>query len=286
MNTACGTYSKGQTMNSQEIRNKFLQFFAKNNHEIVASSSLIPAQDPTLLFANAGMNQFKDLFLGLEKRLYTRAVSLQKCVRAGGKHNDLDNVGFTKRHLTFFEMMGNFSFGDYFKKEAICFAWTFLTKEIGLDATKLHASVFETDDESYNLWHHEIGIPTDRIHRLGAKDNFWQMGDVGPCGPCTEVYIDRETPCALNNPQCAPGCDCDRFLEIWNLVFMQFDRQSDGTLKPLKQTGVDTGMGLERLCSVVENKDSVYVTDLFTPILKRIEELTGLQYEQIGRASC
>jgi alanyl-tRNA synthetase len=265
-------------MNSQEIRNKFLQFFAKNNHEIVASSSLIPAQDPTLLFANAGMNQFKDLFLGLEKRSYTRAVSLQKCVRAGGKHNDLDNVGFTKRHLTFFEMMGNFSFGDYFKKEAICFAWTFLTKEIGLDTAKLHISVFETDDESYNLWHHEIGVPVNRMHRLGAKDNFWQMGDVGPCGPCTEIYIDRETPCTLNNPHCAPGCDCDRFLEIWNLVFMQFDRQPDGTLKPLKQTGVDTGMGLERLCSVVQNQDSVFTTDLFMPIIAKAEQLSGKQY--------
>ncbi len=265
-------------MNSLEIRNKFLQFFAKNNHEIVTSSSLIPAQDPTLLFANAGMNQFKDLFLGQEKRSYVRAVSIQKCVRAGGKHNDLDNVGFTKRHLTFFEMMGNFSFGDYFKKDAIHFAWTFLTEEIGLDKTALHASVFETDDESYDLWRQTIGLSKEKIHRLGAKDNFWQMGDVGPCGPCTEIYIDRETPCSINNPHCAPGCDCDRFLEIWNLVFMQFERQPDGTLKPLKQTGVDTGMGLERLCCVVQNQPSIFTTDLFMPIITKIEQLTGVSY--------
>jgi alanyl-tRNA synthetase len=268
-------------MNSLEIRNKFLDFFAQHGHEKVASSSLIPAQDPTLLFANAGMNQFKDLFLGHEKRSYTRATTIQKCVRAGGKHNDLDNVGFTKRHLTFFEMMGNFSFGDYFKKEAILYAWEFLTTEIGLDKNKLHPSVFETDDESYNFWKDDIGIPAERIHRLGAKDNFWQMGDVGPCGPCTEIYIDRETQCTVgDNNLCAPGCDCDRFLEIWNLVFMQFDRQADGTLKPLKQTGVDTGMGLERLCSVVQNQDTVFTTDLFMPIIKKIEELSGRAYEK------
>ncbi len=268
-------------MNSLEVRNKFLQFFAKHHHEIVSSSSLIPAQDPTLLFANAGMNQFKDLFLGQEKRSYTRATSIQKCVRAGGKHNDLDNVGFTKRHLTFFEMMGNFSFGDYFKKEAIYCAWTFLTEEIGLDKNKLHASVFETDDESYNLWHTQIGLPTNRIHRLGAKDNFWQMGDIGPCGPCTEIYIDRETMCTVgDNEKCVPGCDCDRFLEIWNLVFMQFERHLDGTLKPLKQTGVDTGMGLERLCSVVQNQDSLFTTDIFMPIIKQIENVTQRSYHE------
>jgi alanyl-tRNA synthetase len=268
-------------MNSRDIRNKFIQFFVKNGHEAVASSSLIPAQDPTLLFANAGMNQFKDLFLGLEKRSYTRAVTVQKCVRAGGKHNDLDNVGFTKRHLTFFEMMGNFSFGDYFKKEAIQYAWDFLTKEAGLDPQTLYVSVFETDEEAYKLWANDIKVPAQRIYRLGAKDNFWQMGDVGPCGPCTEIYVDRGPAYGHDNiAECGPGCDCDRFLEVWNLVFMQFDRQLDGTLKPLKQTGVDTGMGLERLCSVVENKDSVYETDIFAPILRRIEQLTGLHYEQ------
>lgn len=268
-------------MNSHDIRNKFIQFFVKNGHEAVASSSLIPAQDPTLLFANAGMNQFKDLFLGLEKRSYSRAVSIQKCVRAGGKHNDLDNVGFTKRHLTFFEMMGNFSFGDYFKKEAVHYAWDFLTKEAGLDSQKLYVSIFETDEETYAIWADDIKVPTHRIYRLGAKDNFWQMGDVGPCGPCTEIYVDRGPAYGHDDiAVCGPGCDCDRFLEVWNLVFMQFDRQLNGELKPLKQTGVDTGMGLERLCSVIENKDSVYETDLFAPILKRIEELTGLLYEK------
>ncbi len=264
-------------MKSAEIRQKFFDFFIKQGHTQVPSSSLIPAQDPTLLFANAGMNQFKDVFLGKEKRSYTRAVSIQKCVRAGGKHNDLDNVGFTKRHLTFFEMMGNFSFGDYFKKEAIIFAWDFLTKELKIPTTHLHATVYLDDDEAYNLWHTVIGLPQEKIHRLGAKDNFWQMGDTGPCGPCTEIHIDRGAEFGCKD-SCGPACDCDRFLEIWNLVFMQFDRQPDGTDKPLKQTGVDTGMGLERLCSVVQNVDSVYHTDLFAPILKKIEELTGKKY--------
>lgn len=266
-------------MKSVQIRQKFFDFFIKNGHEKVASSSLIPAQDPTLLFANAGMNQFKDVFLGKEKRSYTRAVSIQKCVRAGGKHNDLENVGFTKRHLTFFEMMGNFSFGDYFKKEAIHFAWNFLTKEMNLPVGKLHATVYKTDDEAYDIWHKEIGIPANRMHRLGEAENFWQMGDTGPCGPCTEIHIDRgpEFGCK-DEKSCGPACDCDRFLEIWNLVFMQFDRQLDGSDKPLKQTGVDTGMGLERLCAVVQDKDSVYQTDLFTPYIARIEELTGKKY--------
>jgi alanyl-tRNA synthetase len=268
-------------MNSRDIRIKFLSFFSRNGHEIVQSSSLIPAQDPTLLFTNAGMNQFKDLFLGNEKRSYTRATSIQKCVRAGGKHNDLDNVGFTKRHLTFFEMMGNFSFGDYFKREAIHYAWDFLTKEMNLDAHKLHVSVFETDDEAYTIWLNDINIPAERIHRLGAQDNFWQMGDLGPCGPCTEIYIDRGGSYGHTNlAECGPGCDCDRFLEIWNLVFMQFDRQQDGSLKPLSQTGVDTGMGLERLCAVIQNKESVYNTDIFAPIITKIEELTGIIYEK------
>lgn len=267
-------------MNSRQIRNKFLQFFAKNGHEQVASSSLIPAQDPTLLFANAGMNQFKDLFLGLEKRSYNRAVSIQKCVRAGGKHNDLDNVGFTKRHLTFFEMMGNFSFGDYFKKDAIRFAWDFLTSEVGLNPETLYISIFETDDEAYDIWHNDVKVPSNRIYRLGAQDNFWQMGDVGPCGPCTEIYVDRgATYGHADVAQCGPGCDCDRFLEVWNLVFMQFDRQADGSFKPLKQTGVDTGMGLERICSVVQNQDSVYNTDIFAPLLAEIEKLTGVVYK-------
>ncbi len=263
-------------MQSSQIRQKFFDYFVRHGHTKVASSSLIPADDPTLLFANAGMNQFKDLFLGKEKRSYTRAVSIQKCVRAGGKHNDLDNVGFTKRHLTFFEMMGNFSFGDYFKKEAIKFAWEFLTIELKLPKERLYASVFRDDQESYDIWLKEIGLSADHIVRLGEKDNFWQMGDTGPCGPCTEIYIDLEKN-GCDKP-CGPGCECDRFLEIWNNVFMQFDRQEDGTLLPLKQTGVDTGMGLERLAAVMENKDTVYHTDLFMPIIRQIEQLTGRIY--------
>jgi len=265
-------------MESKEIRKKFFDFFIERGHEKVSSSSLIPAQDPTLLFANAGMNQFKDLFLGKEKRSYTRATSIQKCMRAGGKHNDLDNVGFTKKHLTFFEMMGNFSFGDYFKKEAIEYAWEFLTKDMQLPEKKLHATVFETDDEAYNLWKKNIGIPTERIHRLGAEENFWQMGDTGPCGPCSEIHLDRGKDVGCGSEGCDPACGCERFVEIWNLVFMQFDRQPDGTDIPLKKTGVDTGMGLERLCMVVQNKDSVFETDLFAEIIYKIELLTKHTY--------
>ncbi|MBT3827529.1 alanine--tRNA ligase [bacterium] len=259
-------------MKSMELRRKFFKFFEQNGHTPVDSSSLIPAQDPTLLFTNAGMNQFKDLFLGNETCSYTRAVSIQKCIRAGGKHNDLENVGFTKRHLTFFEMMGNFSFGDYFKREAIQFAWNFLTNDIGLPKEKLHATVHLSDDEAYDLWNKEIGIPHERMHRFD-EDNFWQMGDTGPCGPCTEIFIDR-------GPSFGPENDfeTDRYLEIWNLVFMQFNRQADGTDVPLKQTGVDTGMGLERLALVVQGKDSVFDTDLFEPIFKGIKELTGADY--------
>jgi alanyl-tRNA synthetase len=268
-------------MKSLEIRQKFFTFFTARNHTQVASSSLIPAQDPTLLFTNAGMNQFKDLFLGLEKRDYKRAVTIQKCVRAGGKHNDLDNVGFTKRHLTYFEMMGNFSFGDYFKKEAIVFAWDFLTKELALSTEALHATVYTNDDEAYAIWQHDIGLPIHKIHRLGEAENFWQMGDLGPCGPCTEIHLDRGPAfgCADIN-SCGPACNCDRFLEIWNLVFMQFDRQEDGSLKPLQQTGVDTGMGLERLCTVMQNVDSVFMTDLFANIITTIEEISGKRYTE------
>ena len=248
-------------MNALEIRKKYLDFFEKHNHTVVASSSLIPAQDPTLLFTNAGMNQFKDCFLGKEKRAYVRAASMQKCVRAGGKHNDLDQVGYTERHLTFFEMMGNFSFGDYFKQDAINFAWNFLTKEVGLPADKLYPSVFNTDEETFQIWHKEIGIPENRITRLGEKDNFWQMGDTGPCGPCTEIYIDQGAGEGCQKPTCAPGCDCSRFTEIWNLVFMQFDRQQDGTLLPLAAKGVDTGMGFERLCMVMQKKKNIFHGD-------------------------
>lgn len=265
-------------MKSTEIRSKFIDFFVKRGHVHVPSSSLIPADDPTLLFANAGMNQFKDLFLGKERRSYNRAVSIQKCIRAGGKHNDLEQVGFTKRHLTFFEMMGNFSFGDYFKRDAIIFAWDFLTKDIGLDVEKLYATVYRLDDEAYNIWRDVIKLPENRIVRLGESDNFWQMGETGPCGPCSEIYIDRGTSFGCGSKTCAPGCACDRFLEIWNLVFMQFDRQPDGTDKPLKQTGVDTGMGLDRLCAVVQNKESVFEIDIFEPLIAAIEQLTGKAY--------
>ncbi len=266
-------------MNSTQIRKKFFEFFEKHGHSRVPSSSLIPAQDPTILFTNAGMNQFKDLFLGKEARSYNRAVSIQKCMRAGGKHNDLDNVGFTKRHLTFFEMMGNFSFGDYFKKEAIQFAWDFLIGEMGFNKETLHATVYKKDDEAYDLWHKHIGLPELQIHRLGEADNFWQMGDTGPCGPCSELLVDRGADKGCQEASCAPGCSCDRFLEVWNLVFMQFDRQNDGTDKPLKRVGVDTGMGLERLCVIKQDKDSVFEIDLFAPILAGIERLTGLSYK-------
>lgn len=270
----------GCNMKSFELRKKFLDFFVKNGHTAVASSSLIPAQDPTILFANAGMNQFKDIFLGKEKRSYVRATSSQKCVRAGGKHNDLENVGFTARHLTFFEMLGNFSFGDYFKKDAISFAWEFLTKEVGLPKDKLHATVFKTDDEAFDIWNKVVGLPATHITRLGEKDNFWQMGDTGPCGPCTEIYIDKGIERGCGNKNCAPGCDCDRFMEIWNLVFMQYNRQADGELKPLTKTGVDTGMGLERLCSVIQGKESVFETDLFADIIDETEKLTGISYNK------
>ncbi len=266
-------------MTSLDLRKKFFEYFEQHKHTYVQSSSLIPAQDPTLLFTNAGMNQFKDLFLGKEERSYKRAVSIQKCIRAGGKHNDLENVGFTKRHLTFFEMMGNFSFGDYFKKEAIEFAWEFLTKVVKLDKEKLIVTVHHKDEEAYVIWKDLIGVPASRIFKLGDKDNFWQMGDTGPCGPCTEIYVDRGVTFGCGSKDCNPEDGCERFLEIWNLVFMQYDRLPDGTDKPLKQTGVDTGMGLERLCSIVQDKDSVFEIDLFAPLIKRIEELTNITYD-------
>ncbi|MFA5074647.1 MAG: alanine--tRNA ligase [Candidatus Babeliales bacterium] len=267
-------------MDSFKIREKFLEFFEKKGHTIVSSSSLIPAQDPTLLFTNAGMNQFKDIFLGKEKRKYDKATSIQKCVRAGGKHNDLDQVGFTARHLTFFEMMGNFSFGDYFKEKAISYAWEFLTEVMQLNKEKLFVTIYKTDDESFKIWHENIGISAQKIVRLGEKDNFWQMGDTGPCGPCTEIHIDRGTEFGCKKPTCALGCDCDRFLEIWNLVFMQYDRQSDGTLVPLQKTGVDTGMGMERLCMIMQSKNSVFEIDSFQVLIKKIEDFTKIDYKK------
>lgn len=267
-------------MDSLTIRKKFFDYFKKLQHEEVASSSLIPAQDPTLLFTNAGMNQFKDVLLGKEQRSYKRAVSIQKCVRAGGKHNDLDNVGFTQRHLTFFEMMGNFSFGDYFKKEAIPFAWNFLTQEMRISSDKLYVSVHETDDEAFDIWKHDIGLTEERIFRLG-EDNFWQMGDVGPCGPCTEIFVDRGEGVGCGQKDCDLACDCDRFLEVWNVVFMQYDRQANGKDAPLDQTGIDTGMGLERLCLIMQNKESVFDIDLFKGCIKKTEELTGYKYHEV-----
>ncbi len=266
-------------MKSSVIRQKFFDYFKKLGHEQVASSSLIPAQDPTILFTNAGMNQFKDVLLGKEKRSYNRAVTIQKCVRAGGKHNDLDNVGFTQRHLTFFEMMGNFSFGDYFKKDAIPFAWNFLTQEVGINQEKLSVSVHHSDDQAFAIWRDEIGVPEHKIFRLGA-DNFWQMGDVGPCGPCTEIFFDRGPQYGCGSAECNVPCGCDRFLEVWNVVFMQYEKQPDGSDVPLQQTGIDTGMGLERLCVVMQGKESVFDIDMFQPCIRKIEELTGHKYHE------
>ena len=267
-------------MKSMEIRKKFFDFFVKNGHKQIGSSSLIPAQDPTLLFTNAGMNQFKDLFLGKEHQSYKRAVTIQKCVRAGGKHNDLDNVGFTKRHLTFFEMMGNFSFGDYFKEDAIAFAWNFLTKELGLDPKTMYVSVYEKDDEAFEIWNKQMDVPAERIMRFGKKDNFWQMGNTGPCGPCTEIYVDQRPESERATIPTYEDFDKGRLLEIWNNVFMQFEMQEDGSLVPLKQTGVDTGMGLERVTCVLQGVDTVYKTDLFLPLIAATEKLTGLDYHK------
>jgi alanyl-tRNA synthetase len=270
-------------LTGSEIRRKFLDFFVLQGHKEVHSSSLVPANDPTLLFTNAGMNQFKDVFLGLEKRDYLRATSSQKCVRAGGKHNDLENVGFTNRHHTFFEMLGNFSFGDYFKKDAIGYAWELITSPdwFGIDKGKLYVSVFngeggmQRDAEAYDLWAAQ-GVPKDRIFEMGLKDNFWQMGDTGPCGPCSEIYYDMG-PAASDqgHADCAFPCDCGRYVEIWNLVFMQFDRDASGKLTPLPKPSIDTGMGLERTAAVLQGVISNYETDLFTPLIERAAELTG-----------
>ena len=265
-------------MTGKEIRARFLTYFAERGHTVVASSSLIPHNDPTLLFTNAGMNQFKDCFLGLEDRGFYRAASSQKCVRAGGKHNDLENVGRTARHHTFFEMLGNFSFGDYFKKEAIAFAWDFLTVDLGLDKSRLYVTVFSDDDEAGDLWHVQEGVPKERIYRFGEKDNFWSMGDTGPCGPCTEIFWDNGPEVGCGSPECAVGCDCDRYMEIWNNVFMQFDRSADGTLTPLPKPAVDTGMGLERISTVMQGKQTNYDTDLFQGIIRHIEKLSGKRY--------
>ncbi|MDF1589633.1 MAG: alanine--tRNA ligase [Gammaproteobacteria bacterium] len=261
---------------SADIRTLFLEFFQQRDHEIVASSPLVPANDPTLLFTNAGMVQFKDLFLGLETRKYTRAVTTQRCVRAGGKHNDLENVGYTARHHTFFEMLGNFSFGDYFKREAIQYAWQFLTVTLALPADKLWVTVFEQDDEAASIWIDEIGVDPARLSRIGAKDNFWSMGDTGPCGPCSEIFYDHGEDVA-GGPPGTPEEDGDRYIEIWNLVFMQYDRAADGTLTPLPKPSVDTGMGLERLAAVLQHVHNNYDIDLFKRLISAIQELSGAQ---------
>ena len=262
-----------------EIRSMFLDYFQEKGHTKVPSSSLVPGDDPSLLFTNAGMVQFKAAFLGTEKRAYPRATTSQKCVRAGGKHNDLENVGRTARHHTFFEMLGNFSFGDYFKQGAIDFAWDLLVKRMGLDPAKLYASVHHSDDEAYDIWHKHIGLAPERILRLGVKDNFWAMGDTGPCGPCSEILFDQGPEVGCHRPDCKVGvCDCDRYLEIWNLVFMQFNRDVDGTLTPLPAPNIDTGMGLERITAVLQGVKSNYDTDLFAPLISFISDLAGKKY--------
>ncbi len=267
-------------MPAAEIRERFLRFFERHGHTIVPSSSLIPKDDPTLLFTNAGMVQFKDVFTGKEKVPYKRATTAQKCMRAGGKHNDLENVGKTARHHTFFEMLGNFSFGDYFKRDAIRFAWTFLTEELGLPRDRLWATIYRDDDEAFRLWQEVTGIPAHRIVRLGEKDNFWAMGDTGPCGPCSEIVYDRGEEFRCDAEVCGIGaCDCDRWLEIWNLVFMQFNRDESGRLEPLPRPSIDTGMGLERIASVMQGVPSNFDTDLFRPLIRATEELTGRRYE-------
>ncbi|MFC1822789.1 alanine--tRNA ligase [Thermodesulfobacteriota bacterium] len=272
-------------MNFREIRHTFLDYFQARGHAIVPSSSLIPRDDPTLLFTNAGMVQFKSLFLGEESRGYSRAATSQKCVRAGGKHNDLENVGFTARHHTFFEMLGNFSFGDYFKKQAILWAWELLTESFGLPTERLWVSVYHDDDEAHRIWQEEINVPSQRIIPLGEKDNFWVMGETGPCGPCSEIYIDQGAGIGCGREDCRPGCDCDRYLEIWNLVFTQFDRDSQGNMSPLPNPNIDTGMGLERLCAVIQGVTSNYDTDLFRELIGHIEELSAKRYGQNEKES-
>ena len=267
-------------MTGNEIRQRYLDYFQKHGHRVVRSSSLIPQDDPTLLFTNAGMVQFKRTFLGEEKRDYNRATTSQKCVRAGGKHNDLENVGYTARHHTFFEMLGNFSFGDYFKEQAVEFAWDLLTNGYGLPADKLWASVYLDDDEAYDLWTKNIGIPESRMVRLGEKDNFWAMGDTGPCGPCSEIHLDRGPEHGCGRPDCDVACDCDRFLEIWNLVFMQFNRDESGTMTPLPKPSIDTGLGLERMASIIQNVNTNFETDLIYPVIQRTEMLAEKHYGQ------
>ena len=266
-------------MKSAEIRQRFLDYFERNGHQVVASSPLVPANDPTLLFTNAGMVQFKDVFLGLEKRPYNRAASSQRCVRAGGKHNDLENVGYTARHHTFFEMLGNFSFGDYFKREAIRYGWEFLTEDLGLPGERLWVTIYEEDDEAAEIWLEEIGVSPEQFRRLGADSNFWAMGDTGPCGPCTEIFYDHG-PDVPGGPPGSPDEDGDRFVEVWNLVFMQYERAADGSMKPLPKPSVDTGMGLERIAAVMQGTYNNYQIDLFQSLMKAAAEATGVKVQE------
>ncbi|HOD36674.1 MAG TPA: alanine--tRNA ligase [Syntrophales bacterium] len=267
-------------MTSSEIRAKFLKYFEERGHAVIASSSLIPKDDPTLLFTNSGMVQFKNCFLGLEDRGYYRAASSQRCVRAGGKHNDLENVGYTARHHTFFEMLGNFSFGDYFKRESIAWGWDFLTNVMGLDKSKMYITIYEKDDDAFDIWNKEMGIPAERIFRMGMDTNFWMVGETGPCGPCSEILYDQGPEVGCGKPDCSVECSCDRHLELWNHVFTQFDRNLDGSFTPLPKPNIDTGMGLERLAAVVQGHRSNYDTDLFTPIIHHIAKLSGKKYRQ------
>lgn len=271
-------------MRAEEIRRRFLDYFRRRGHVIVPSSPLIPRDDPTLLFTNAGMVQFKPFFLGTEPAPFPRAASVQKCMRAGGKHNDLENVGYTSRHHTFFEMLGNFSFGDYFKREAIVLAWEFLTGQMGLDPERLWVSVYREDEEAARIWEQEVGLPPERIVPQGEEDNFWSMGETGPCGPCSEIIYDRGEEAGCGRPECAVGCGCDRFLEVWNLVFMQYERDAAGRLTRLPRPSIDTGMGLERIAAVVQGAPTNYETDLFRDIIRHIEELCGRSYAEAPRA--
>jgi alanyl-tRNA synthetase len=264
------------SLTASQIRESFLRFFEARGHRVVASSSLVPEGDATLLFTNAGMVQFKRVFLGEEARPYKRATTSQKCMRVSGKHNDLENVGRTPRHHTFFEMLGNFSFGDYFKEEAIGYAWELVTEEFGIAPERLVATVFRDDDDAFAIWRGRIGLPEEKVLRLGESENFWSMGETGPCGPCSEIHVDFGANPACTNPACDPSCDCGRFLEIWNLVFMQYDRSADGTMVPLPSPCVDTGAGLERLAAVIQGAPSNYDTDLFRPILERAQEISGV----------
>src|SRR6202011_1590496 len=282
--------SNTNMLTGSDIRRKFLDFFVQKGHREVHSSSLVPQNDPTLLFTNAGMNQFKDISLGREKRDYTRATTSQKCVRAGGKHNDLENVGFTNRHHTFFEMLGNFFFGDYFKKDAIAYAWELITSPswFAIEKDKLYVTIFNgeggmsRDAEAYDLWLGQ-GVPKNRIFEFGLKDNFWQMSDTGPCGPCSESHYDMGVAASdRGHHDCTFGCDCGRYVELWNLVFMQFDRDADGKLNPLPKPSIDTGMGLERVTAVLQDVISNYETDLFVPLIQRAAELTGTNDDHVG----